>query len=211
MLSIIVCTFNHAKFLSKCIDSILAQNSKDFELIVVDDASTDNTQEVLSKYSNIKIIKNKVNLNLMLSRKVGFDNSIGENILFVDADDYFPNNKVIENYLKYSDFDIAQSFIDSNKIGQKTVINNSVLNTETIDDINCSFLWNKMFKRWVLEETYKIINLEDRFMYEDGIIIENSKKIAKTYHTVPHSCYYYNTNTGYSHNIQLFKSIGGRL
>ena len=66
---------------------------------------------------------------------------------FVDAEDYLPNNNVIENYFKYSNFDIAQSFIESSKIDRKAVINNSVLNTKTINDINYSFLWNKMFKK----------------------------------------------------------------
>ena len=84
--SVIIPTFNRAKVISRAIDSVLNQTYKNFELIVVDDGSTDNTQEILKKYDQIKIMTQE-NQGVSSARNSAIQISIGEWICFLDSDD----------------------------------------------------------------------------------------------------------------------------
>ena len=100
--SIIVPVYNNSKHLRTCLNSLVEQTLKDIEIICVDDASTDNSLEILkqyqSKYSNIKIIQNKINRGPGASRNIGIEAAGGEYIGFVDADDYVNINMYEELY-----------------------------------------------------------------------------------------------------------------
>lgn len=89
--SIIVPIYNVAPYLSKCIDSILGQSFEDFECILVNDGSTDNSGEICDKYSKadnrIKVI-HKENGGLSSARNAGLDVATGDYIGFIDSDDY---------------------------------------------------------------------------------------------------------------------------
>ena len=91
LLSVIVPVYNTKKYLGKCIDSILAQTYSDYELILVDDGSTDGSSEVCDEYAKksekIHVI-HKENCGLLHTRKVGFDKACGEYISYIDSDDY---------------------------------------------------------------------------------------------------------------------------
>jgi glycosyltransferase involved in cell wall biosynthesis len=91
LFSIIIPTYNRAAFISKAIDSVLAQQYSDWELIVVDDASTDHTAEILAQYVDprIHIILNETNLERSASRNIGVSMAKGDYICFLDSDDYF--------------------------------------------------------------------------------------------------------------------------
>ncbi len=89
-ISIVIPVFN-SLWLKEAVESILAQSYKNFELILVDDCSTNKqTLKVLSNYENnpqVKVIKNKVNLNISAATNVGIEASSGEYIAFMDHDD----------------------------------------------------------------------------------------------------------------------------
>ena len=90
-ISIIVPIYNIEKKLNKCIYSILEQTYKNFELILVNDGSTDNSLKICNEYkrkdNRIKII-NKENQGLVLARKSGLDEATGKYIIFIDGDDW---------------------------------------------------------------------------------------------------------------------------
>ena len=90
-LSIIVPVYNMEKYLPKCLGSIMAQTMKDFELICVNDGSTDGSQRVLEEYaaknSRIRVVR-KENGGLVSARKAGVAEAKGEYIGFVDPDDW---------------------------------------------------------------------------------------------------------------------------
>ena len=93
-LSIIIPVYNGAKHITNCLNSIWAQNlcTDDYEVICVDDCSTDNTVEVLnniSKDNNLRVIKNETNRRAGGSRNHGVQEAKGEYIVFIDSDDYF--------------------------------------------------------------------------------------------------------------------------
>lgn len=88
--SVIIATYNRAHSIRKAIESILKQSFQDFEIIVVDDASTDNTQEVLSVINDERLIciRNEKNEERCMSRNKGIALSSGKYICFLDSDDY---------------------------------------------------------------------------------------------------------------------------
>lgn len=90
-ISVIVPVYNTQDYLRECIDSVLNQSLTDFELICIDDGSTDNSLEILNDYGRederIKIISQQ-NRGLGASRNVGLDIAQGEYVLFLDSDDY---------------------------------------------------------------------------------------------------------------------------
>ena len=89
MLSIIIPTFNRCRLLMLSIQKITSYQMHDFEIIIVDDASTDATQQKISKYSDqhIKYIRNKKNCGTTQSRINGLNSASGEFIIFLDDDD----------------------------------------------------------------------------------------------------------------------------
>lgn len=86
LISIILPAYNHAKIIKACILAILKQTYSPLEIIVVNDGSTDNTMEVLSKFGDKIIIINQNNQGSNLARNNGFFASSGEYLLFCDAD-----------------------------------------------------------------------------------------------------------------------------
>ena len=89
--SVIVPIYKVEKYLKKCIDSILEQSFKDFELILVDDGSPDNCPQICDEYaktdSRIKVVHKK-NGGLVSARNVGIQTAIGDYICYVDGDDW---------------------------------------------------------------------------------------------------------------------------
>lgn len=93
--SVIIPGYNVEEYIGVAIESVLNQDFKDYELIVVDDCSTDRTSEVVSKYKEVKLIRNKENMESGGARNVGLDVAQGEFIIFLDADDYLYANDVL--------------------------------------------------------------------------------------------------------------------
>ena len=94
-LSVIIPAYNAEKEIGKCIDSILNTNHTDFEVIVVNDGSTDNTKQILNSYLDSHLIKiHKENEGVSVARNVGIKNATGDYVLFVDADDLLENGAV---------------------------------------------------------------------------------------------------------------------
>ena len=96
LISIVIPTYNHAKYLDRALKSVIEQTYKDWEIIVVDNFSSDNTEEVVLKYkdSNIKYIKVKNNGIIAKSRNMGISNAKGDWIAFLDSDDWWEKNKL---------------------------------------------------------------------------------------------------------------------
>jgi len=85
-ISVIIPTYQHGDTIETCLLSLFNQTFKDFEIIVVNDGSTDNTAKILKKYQDkIKIINQK-NLGAPAARNRGFRESIGQFVIFCDAD-----------------------------------------------------------------------------------------------------------------------------
>ena len=101
--SIIVPVYKVEKYLERCINSILSQTYRNFELILVDDGSTDNCPRICDEYvkSNNRInVIHKKNGGLSSARNAGIDRSTGEYIIFVDSDDYWNSNHALQKIVE---------------------------------------------------------------------------------------------------------------
>lgn len=107
LLSIIIPVFNVEKYLSKCLDSILLQDVNKYEIILVNDGSTDSSAKICdqyaSKYSCVKVFHSK-NEGVSVARNKGIKYAVGRYVWFVDSDDYISNclAGVLNQLLEYS-------------------------------------------------------------------------------------------------------------
>jgi len=105
--SVIVPCYNASKFLPATLQSILSQTFRNFEVIAVDDCSTDSTLNVLRSYSDIKIIRHEKNKGQAAALNTAIKQANGEYIAFCDADDLWEPNKLercvqfLERHRKY--------------------------------------------------------------------------------------------------------------
>jgi glycosyltransferase involved in cell wall biosynthesis len=98
--SVIIPVYNAEKYIGEAIQSILNQTYKDFELIIIDDASTDKTPEIVSKYNDprIKIYTNEKNLYIAGNRNKGIGLASGKYIVWQDADDISMSDRIELEY-----------------------------------------------------------------------------------------------------------------
>ena len=128
-ISIILPTFNRSQILKETIYDIQNQTFENYELIIINDASTDNTLKVIQEFnkkdSRIKIINNKENYGCAKSREIGLSHSKNEIIVFIDDDDKWNNQKLKKQYdaMMHKNSDIVISdyniLIDKKKIYKK--------------------------------------------------------------------------------------------
>lgn len=185
--SIIIPAHNAEKEIERALKSINSQTYKDYEIIVIDDCSSDNTYNILKEYKNITVIKNKQNLKAGGSRNKGIEQATGEYIIFLDADDYFAENTTLE---KINDV-IGNEVPDIVYLGFKIV---GKLKEEWIPTEENSTV-SKRAREWKYENVWDVcwnrnfINnnklrftenkfFEDFVFYYTGIIKANSYKIA---------------------------------
>ena len=162
LVSIIVPVYNVEKYLSKCIDSILAQTYKNLEIILVDDGSKDNSGTICDEYSKkdkrIKII-HKPNGGISDVRNHGLKIATGDYIGFVDSDDYIAEDmfETLVSLLEKNDADISivsfYEYYNGKLIGVRENENVEIMNkVEAIKELLIdrkiqSYTWNKLFKK----------------------------------------------------------------
>jgi len=104
--SVIVPVYNTGKYLKKCIDSILSQSYENIEIIIVNDGSTDNSEEIIKEYLSDKIIYlKKENGGLSDAKNFGVKYANGDYISFIDSDDYIDKN-LFQNLSEYMESNI---------------------------------------------------------------------------------------------------------
>lgn len=103
MISVIVPVYKTAKYIPQCLNSILTQTYEDLEVIVINDASPDNSLDIVRRYaakdSRIKIIDKKVNEGVDRARFSGLKIAKGEWVAFVDSDDWLIKKDIFLNVI----------------------------------------------------------------------------------------------------------------
>ena len=110
-ISIITPSYNSSKYLNETIDSVLNQTFEDWEWLITDDCSTDNSVEILEKQtdSRIKVFKTEKNGGAGHARNISLKNATGRFITFLDADDFWEPNFLEEmiNFMKSGNAELA--------------------------------------------------------------------------------------------------------
>lgn len=163
IISVIVPAYNAEKYLRRCIDSILAQTFTDFELLLIDDGSTDKSGEICDEYADkdarIRVF-HKANGGVSSARNVGLDNALGEYICFCDADDWVDTHWLQGFIEVYPNDLIVQGFCYKNpdqKNWEKCKINNECKKVlDALDYLhrvkNMGYLWCRCFKSSIIKD-----------------------------------------------------------
>ena len=223
LISVIVPIYNVAKYLPKCIDSLLRQTYKNLEIILIDDGSTDNSGKICDEYSKkdkrIKVI-HKQNGGVCSARNQGLDIAKGNYIAFVDPDDYvLPDMyKTLLNILQKENAniavcDMADIDIDGRLNKGLFPVNVNFIYTEYIDWLkdfiiygNLQIVCNKLFEKNILighRFDTNLVRAEDVNFLLD--IIKNSCRIV----LCPQVFYCYvkrNTSAMRQYQIKYFES-----
>lgn len=139
-ISIILPTYNGARYIRQSIESCLQQTFTDFELIIVNDCSTDNTLSIINEYAakdkRIKILNNPFNKKLPQSLNAGFEVARGAYFTWTSDDNYYAPNALEKMYAAFqNEPNIDLVYADYTLINDKDV----VTGTRTFGDINKSF------------------------------------------------------------------------
>ncbi|MBQ9663201.1 MAG: glycosyltransferase family 2 protein [Oscillospiraceae bacterium] len=177
-LSIVVPVYNTFDYLPKCLDSLIVPEQGDYEIIAVNDGSTDRSREVLTRYAErfpqlIRVIDTP-NGGLGHARNTGLTDAKGDFVFFVDSDDWLPEHTVSEMLqLPYEEFDVAVfDFVHVDETGTETA-HYSGCGRETAFTLEeyPEFLFaphnavNKLWRRSLFTQTG--IRFPDRLWFED--------------------------------------------
>ena len=206
-ISIIVPVYNSEKYLGACIDSILSQSFRDFELILVDDGSRDSSPRICDDYAQkdgrVKVI-HKANGGVSAARNDGLDIAKGEYVTFIDSDDWV-EREYLETLSNYRDYDIVffshrmiyedgytSEFKFEEKEGDKQNIWGIVasLRKNAAGSNFYGYTWNKMFCRDIIEK-YKIRFTEGLRISEDEVYTLDYCTHAKSIKVLPLCLYNY--------------------
>lgn len=192
--SVIIPVYNGEKYLRKCVDSVLGQTFRDYELILVEDGSEDSTGRLCDEYaladSRVRVI-HKRNEGLICARKDGIANAKGELIAFVDADDWIEEDFLeilVENMVRnQADIvitgcvkerghaaEILSNGIPDGIYGAERMIQNifpCMLHYEGFYRFGIlPYMWNKLYRKDILQKCYQNINT-DIYDGEDAAVI----------------------------------------
>lgn len=221
--SIIMPVYNTEKYLEKSILSVLDQSYTDYELICIDDCSTDNSTQILSTFADnpkIKLIHNNANKGPHCVRKTGVQNASGDYILFLDSDDWLEQNtlKILANELSNSDPDYIEfSYYMVSDDGRKKIWRFSKKDkTKKITDIVSSkvnfTIWNKCYNANTIKPIYDALSDFYAVFAEDYYQLVILEYFIKTRKAINIPLYNYRVTTGISNtpyfdNVEKIKNI----
>ncbi len=210
LVTIIIPAFNAETTVGRCLESIIAQSYKRLEILIIDDGSTDGTNELIRDYaerdSRIRLITQS-NKGVSVARNTGLKSALGEYVLFVDADDYLEPNMIKKLYQVYRNNPKTDLVI----CGYDEIIKDKIHLPELKCDEELSriqflrnifmlysvkgFLFNKLFRMSIIKDNKlwlneKIYICEDLlFCCEYGMHIQKAKYVSGTF-------YHYVVNEG---------------
>lgn len=201
--SIIVPVYNAEKTLKRCVNSIINQSYKDWELLLIDDGSTDDSSVICDEYeqkdNRIRAF-HKQNEGVSSARNVGLDNAIGEWVTFIDSDDWIEKKMLnISNIISNVDLICCYYIAEGWKEWVSDPYKNKIYKDNMMDEflteclLKSVFIWGKFFKRNLIEK-YKM-RFDTNLSYsEDTLFIYSYICYIKSVQTFSDSFYHYDKN-----------------
>lgn len=159
LISVIIPAYNYASFLPKAINSVLNQNYRNVEIIVIDDGSTDHTRSVMEQYPHVQYFFQE-NAGLSAARNAGIEKAAGDFLVFLDADDWLEPAALEQNITMLQD-NPQVAFVSGNyyllrSTGDKPQPISVVVNDHHyIRLLECNYIGMHaavMFRRWVFQQ-----------------------------------------------------------
>ena len=227
LISVIIPAFNCEKSIKRTVESIISSGLKDYEIVIINDGSTDNTASVCnslcSQYGFIKYMEQQ-NSGVSAARNKGISVTLGEYIMFFDADDTAEENgfseciNIIEN--KKPDILIFGMSFDYYKNGklyrrdklvpeQSGILNKTQLKAEFESLYNTNSLtpvWNKIYKRALIIDNNILFNT-DYFLMEDFLFSLECLKLCENIYCLPKDLYHYKQSENEKNAFNRLKRI----
>lgn len=210
MITVVVSVYNTGKYLPKAMDCLLAQTCQDYEIILVDDGSTDGSSDTCDQQAargeNTRVF-HKENGGLSSARNFGIEHARGEYIIFPDPDDWVENN-YLEKLLEirerhHADLSVCSHFdhIDGkvrvwNKEARETVLDTEqALEKLLRPDAYCGYAWNKLYRMDVIQDHQLRFDVELGMVQDLHFAVRYFQYCASVaYDPVP--LYHYNHDSG---------------
>ncbi len=217
LISVIIPLYNNDRFIGKCVESLLNQTYDNCEIIIVDDASTDNSLKIVQDYAQrdarVKVFYGKKYSGVSAVRNCGLENACGDYVCFVDSDDYVSKYYLqsLITSLKDTCSDIScvgvakVSEKQKQKLNKPFIANNYKVQTfNQIEGLELLFtgrkirmnIWNKIFKRSLFVGQNKICYNENIFHGEDVAFLYDAFSRAGKIAFVPMKYYAYTARKG---------------
>lgn len=215
-ISIIVPVYNSGKWLNRCIDSILAQTYADFEVLLINDGSTDNSPAICDEYaardSRIRVF-HKPNSGVSASRNLGISNSNGEFITFVDSDDWIDaeyleclHDNIAGADLSICDFEV----LGTTERWRQKVQPGFVSSDNFVDFIMKTYPfcyltapWIKLFRKSIID-SHNILFNESLDTFEDTVFVLDYLRYVTNISCSDRKLYkYWRESNGLSQNDEL--------
>lgn len=202
--SIVVPVFNTSSTLKRTLTSVLNQSFSDIEVIIINDASTDNSPEIITDYAlhdkRIKVVNNKINSSLYVSRLKGIENAAGEYVLFLDSDDWLELDacKILYNKLKMSDIEVLEFGYTKEPSKQKSCICKTYTTEDILNEKINFTIWNKAYKREFLLNFSKELPSFYCNYAEDAFFSLIFSYYCKTFYYIESFLLHYSEGTGIS-------------
>jgi len=197
MISVIIPVYNGEKYISECIESVLNQSYRDFEIIVINDGSTDNTADICKKFEDIRYFYQE-NRGVSKAREKGLQMAKGEYITFIDSDDRVKPDFLEVMLAAMSDCDIVCcNSIDEIEYQSDIYHENEILtNQERIYRDYFFFkryttcIWGKLFKKRILEK----IEFPQMEYAEDTFVVHEYFEMCGKIRLLEYAGYFYRDN-----------------
>lgn len=219
MISIITSAYNAQSTISRTIESVQSQSFKDWEMIVVDDCSTDSTAEIVKSYAEkddrIRLVSHNVNKGAGLARRTGIENIKGEWMTFLDSDDYLKADclETLSFYASNYDVDIvSQGYITITQSGE--ILKENVSSRKVILTDGAKFKPNKQDTKRFMNPMLIKSSLWDKVTYSARRFIEDTPTLvqilywARNIMLIDYAGYYYVQNpTSLIHSASRTKTL----
>jgi len=217
-ISIIVPVYNTEQYLPKCLDSIAAQTFTDFEVLMIDDGSTDGSGEICDQYSQSDsrfIAIHQSNQGVSASRNNGLKQARGNYIAFVDSDDYVHPQmlELLYKAIRQGEYDLSVARYLSVNVGTEIEIQRIIefhsqeLSAEDIlcklfgksgEDIQYIVVWNKLYDRRLLANIcFSAFKVSEDLLFN----VEVFSKVRQAIEVDSKLYYYTQRNTSASHSV----------
>ncbi len=198
-ISIIIPVYNSEKTLNKCINSILKQSYSDYEMILINDASLDDSMNILKKYEKederINVINLKKNRGVSNARNIGINAAKSKYIIFIDGDDWVERTYCEDLYRQITQENIGLAICSWNEHNLQTntcILHDSKIGKQTeIIEVGelikyyqtglITPLWNKIFITDVIRENQIMFNEEQKIGEDLKFVLEYLEKIQNKY------------------------------